>query len=272
MVKKIIKYPAPLSVEYATDVRIFNDELFSLIDNLKDTINENNLEALSAFQIGSFYNVIVVKKDDGSFLELINPRLIAHSGKVTTQETTAYYQDMSAEIQRYEHISIVYQDRDAKDNSLQAQGKLAIILQRKIDYTFGATFIHKMSKEEKEKFEAKLSGKANQGHSNYTPVAYKKDKIMHIVDFLLFVIVALMIYSFFLHEAQEMGNIWNYELYITYTIIGLLIASFVFTYYESKIHKTCTTGQMSNVLLTSSVVFIKLVILLGLSYYFITPS
>jgi len=272
MVKDIIKYPTPLSVEYATDVRKFDQELFSLIDDLKDTINENNLKALSAFQIGSFYNVIVVKQDDGNFLELINPRLIAHSGKITTDEETAYYPGVKAEIVRYKTISIVYQDRDAKDNSLQAEGELAILLQRKIDYTFGATFIHKMSKQEREKFEAKLDGDVNTGHSDYTPVSYKKDKIMHVVDFSLFVILALFIYSFFAQDTEELQSIWSYELYVTYAVLGLIIFSFIFTFYESKVHKTCTTGQMSNMLLSSSVVLIKLAILLGLSYYFVRPS
>ena len=89
MIKDIITYPTPPSVEYSTDVRIFNDEMSSLIDDLKDTIDANSLEALTAFQIGSMYNIIVIKKGDGSFLELINPRMFNTSGTVTTVEKTA---------------------------------------------------------------------------------------------------------------------------------------------------------------------------------------
>jgi len=272
MVKNIIQYPTPLSLEFATDVRQFDEKLFALIDDLKDTINENNLEALSAFQIGSFYNVIVVKKRDGSFLELINPRLISQSGRVTTEETTAYYPGITAKVERYEKITIVYQDRDANDHSLQAEGELSILLQRKIDYTFGATFIHKMSKEERERFESKLSGGINTGYSDYTPVSYKKDRLMQLVDFSLLALLGLLIYSFFTQESKTLKTLWEYELYISYLIAGILFFSFVFTFYESKIHKTCTTGAMSNTLLDALMALLKLTVLLGISYFFLRPS
>lgn len=84
MIREIITYPTPPSVQYATDVRTFNEELFSLIEDMKDTIEANSLDGLAAFQIGSYYNVVVIKKEDGTFLELINPRLISNSGRVTT--------------------------------------------------------------------------------------------------------------------------------------------------------------------------------------------
>lgn len=64
MIRGIITYPTPPSVEYGTDVRVFNDEIASIIQDLKDTIIENSLEALAAYQIGEMYNIIVVKKDE----------------------------------------------------------------------------------------------------------------------------------------------------------------------------------------------------------------
>ena len=77
MVREIVTYPTPPSVEYGTDVRVFNDDIASIIQDLKDTIEANSLEALAAFQISAMYNIIVVKKEDGTFLELINPRIIS---------------------------------------------------------------------------------------------------------------------------------------------------------------------------------------------------
>jgi peptide deformylase len=159
MVREIIQYPTPLGVAYATDVRVFDEELFALIADLKDTINENNLEGLAAFQIGNYYNVVVVKDENGAFLELINPRLIAYNGKRVARERTAYYPNVEAQTERYEEITVVYQDRNAKENSLKVDGDLSLVIQRKIDYTFGATFIHKMSKEERARFEKTLGQK-----------------------------------------------------------------------------------------------------------------
>ena len=156
MIKEIITYPTPPSVEYSTDVRTFTDEISSLIDNLKDTIEANSLDALAAFQIGSMYNVIVLKQEDGTFLELMNPRMFNTQGSVTTRETTAYFPGISAQVTRHEKISLVYEDRELKQHSLKADGALSILLQRKIDYTFGSTFLNKLSLEEKKVFEKKL--------------------------------------------------------------------------------------------------------------------
>jgi peptide deformylase len=160
MIQNITKYPTPLSLEYATDVRSFDEKLFSLIADIKDTINENNLEGLSAFQIGSCFNIIVFKDKNGVCIELINPRLISHSGKITTEEKTVYYGDKTARITRFETISVVYQDKEAKDCSLKFEGALAILLQRKLDYSFGSTFLHKLSSTEQDAFLKQFSKKS----------------------------------------------------------------------------------------------------------------
>jgi len=47
LIKDIITYPTPPSVEYATNVRFFNDGLFTLIEDLKDTIKANKLNGLA---------------------------------------------------------------------------------------------------------------------------------------------------------------------------------------------------------------------------------
>ena len=104
MVKKIITYPTTPSLEFGANVRFFNDELFEVIQDLKDTMEENKLNALSAFQIGSPLSVIVIKKDNDEFLELVNARVLKREGSVTPTERTAYFPGMSAKTKRYEKI------------------------------------------------------------------------------------------------------------------------------------------------------------------------
>jgi len=62
MVKEIIKYPTTPSLEFGANVRHFDEKLLELIQDLKDTLTTNNLNALAAFQIGSPYAVIVLKR------------------------------------------------------------------------------------------------------------------------------------------------------------------------------------------------------------------
>ena len=156
MIKEIVKYPTTPSKEFGASVRSFDTELFELIQDLKDTIEANNLHALAAFQIGSPLAVIVIKQNDGEFLELINPMVIKREGTIHPVETTAYFPGLSATTTRYEKIKIMYSDRDDTQQFLEAEGDLAVTLQRKIDYLFGANLRLRLSKEEEAVFDSKL--------------------------------------------------------------------------------------------------------------------
>jgi len=167
MVKEIIKYPNAPEVRYTEDIRAFNEELFALIEDMKDTMNENNLEGLSAFQIGSIYSVVVVKDENGEFLELINPRIIRHDGTQENIESSAYYDGLEAKVKRFDMVSVVYQDREGKQHSMEVRGKLSALIQRKVDFNYGATLILKLSKEERERFENELEKKFGTKESSF---------------------------------------------------------------------------------------------------------
>jgi len=269
MVQSVIQYPTPLSVEYATDVRVFDEKLFSLIEDLKDTIKENNLDGLAAYQIGSYFNVVVIK-DEENFLEIINPRLISHSGSVMSEETTAYYPNASATIERFESVSIVYQDRYGEDKTLKASGDLAILLQRKIDYTFGATFIHKMSKGERKRFEGSLSSKTDisqkELQSDFCPRSFVRDKILLLSNILTGVIALILLVSFFF---QDHAELWRWQLYGAAGVIALDIFYFFYAQYEGKKYVSCGSCQLGNILGTVAVSLIRLFLVMALSYYFV---
>ncbi|MCK5110039.1 MAG: peptide deformylase [Arcobacteraceae bacterium] len=277
MVKEIITYPTPPSVEYATDVRIFNEDLFSLIEDLKDTINDaipqvrgqNNCKGLAAYQIGNYFNVVVIKKEDGSFLELINPRIINTNGKITTEETTAYFPGLSAKVERYDNISLVYQDKDASDHSLKASGELSVLLQRKIDYTFGATFLMKLSKDEKELFDKKLEYGSNISIPESCAIVSYKDYILKFANILTTVIAFLLVISFFISENETLSTIWNYQKNISYSILIVSIIYFFYAQYEGKQYSSCTSCQIGNIIGSIAILLIKLTLVMLLSYFLV---
>lgn len=266
MIKEIITYPTPPSVEYATDVRVFNEDIFSLIEDIKDTIEANSLDGLAAFQIGSYYNVVVIKKDDGTFLELINPRIISTKGKVTTTEKTAYFPNLSAEVTRFETISLIYQDRDAKQHSLKAEGDLSILLQRKIDYTFGSSFLNKLSKDEKKLFQKKLEFGSNIAISESCPTTFKRDYIIKAINALMIAMLALLIGSLFV-GSETSQKLWNYQIYTFFSVIVLNIIYFFYAQYEGKQFTSCTSCQIGNIVGTAVISLVKLAVIMLLSYF-----
>ena len=269
MIKEIITYPTPPSVEYSTDVRVFTDEISSLIDNLKDTITANDLEALTAFQIGSMYNVVVLKQGDGSFLELINPRVISTNGSVTTRETTAYFPCLSAEVTRHEKISVIYEDRKLEQHSLKAEGNLSILLQRKIDYTFGSSFINKLSKDEKKIFETKLEFGSNVAISEVCPTTFKKDYITKFTKYLLIGMLILLGAIVVIDDTETLATLWEYQLYASYLALALNIVYFFYAQYEGRLYSACTSCQIGNIIGTVVLSLVKLTLIMVVSYFLI---
>ena len=107
MIKNITKYPSPTSNVFSAPVRRVDEEILQIVQDLKDTIDENSIKALTAYQIGSPYNIIVIKQDDETFLELLNPILMMRDGEQITQETTFYFGELSAKVKRADKISVI---------------------------------------------------------------------------------------------------------------------------------------------------------------------
>lgn len=278
MVRDIITYPTPPSVEYGTDVRVFNEEIISIIQDLKDTIHANSLEALAAFQIGEMYNIIVIKKGDMSFvagddgyLELINPRVISSSEKITTVEKTAYFPGLSANVERHNNISIIYEDKDFKQHSLKATGSEAILLQRKIDYTFGSSFINKLSKDEKKLFEKKLDFGSDIAISESCPTTFKRDYLLKAINIIMISMALLVVVSLFISNTQTLQSMWSYQLYSSYATLGLLVVYFFYAQYEGKQFTSCTSCQIGNIIGTTVISLIKLTLIILISYFLVNP-
>jgi len=274
MVREITVYPTPPSVEYGTDVRVLTDEISLVIEDLKDTIEANSLDALAAFQIGSMYNIIVLKNDDTSslvegetYLELINPRIISASGKITTVEKTAYFPGLSAKVQRHENISVIYEDRDLKQQVIKASGDEAVRLQRKIDYTFGSSFINKLSQDEKKLFEQKLEFGSDVAISESCPTTFKRDYLVKLSNIVTVLMVVLLIFSIFVSDENLLNDMWTYQLYMSFAVLATNIVYFFYAQYEGKQFTSCTSCQIGNIIGTVAISLSKLSIVMLLSYF-----
>jgi len=263
MIKQIIKYPKPLSLEYGTDVRVYDEKLFSLLDDLKDTIKENNLTALSAFEIGSYFNAIVYKDETGELIEMVNPVQISHSGECIDYETTYYYGELDAPVKRFTDISIVYEDREGKSYSQKFNGDLARTLQATLDYLFGSTFIDRLSEDEREKFEKKLSLGSNVAKEDYCPTVFKRDYLLKTINIALGFMSLLFLISLFVET-----NLWSYQLYSSFAVLLLQVSYFFYAQYEGKQYSACLSCSIGNIIGTTAVSFVRLSLIMIVSYFF----
>ncbi|MFK5975189.1 MAG: peptide deformylase [Sulfurovum sp.] len=267
MVQNITKYPETPSIEFGANIRNFDDTLLSLITDIKDTMEANELQALSAFQIGSPYNVIIIKQDN-QILEFINARVIKREGTVEPIEKTAYFPNLSAKTKRYEKIKLIYEDREGKQQFMDVDGELSITLQRKLDYSYGSNFRVRLSEDEKRLFDAKLEFGTDAITQNDCPTVFKRDKILQLFKILLITGFIGLFIAFFVSESTL--NIINIvEIYILISLSALVIIYFFYAQYEGKQYKHCTSCQIGNIIGTTIFLLFQLLVLFVATYFIV---
>ncbi len=248
MIKQIIQYPTQTGFDFGGTVRHFDETLQALITDLKDTIEANDLEGLAAFQIGSPLNVIVIK-NEGEFLEIINPVIFTKEGELTPTECTAYFPDITAVTKRAQKIKLTYDDSEGKQQFLTATDDLAVIIQRKNDYLLGSTFISRLSPEEKKIFENKLEGFSDTDARASCNISPFSDKILTVIKYGLIAGLIALIGAFF---STITPYLKIFEHYLMITIAVLIGLYFIRALYEGKRCGVCQIGNTAAVMLTKS--------------------
>ena len=62
-------------------VTVFDKRLHTMIDDMIDTLKDSGGVGLAAPQVGILRRIVVIEKEDGTILELVNPEIIATEGE-----------------------------------------------------------------------------------------------------------------------------------------------------------------------------------------------
>jgi len=156
----IVEYPNKKLKEKSTIITEFNANLHNLLDSMYTIMIDTNGIGLAAIQVDYPIQALILsipdeddKQSKENLLEIINPKIISKSGTTTYQEGCLSVPSFYEDIKRYEKITITYQDRDANEQTLEADGLLSIAIQHEIDHLNGILFIDKLSYARRKKFE-----------------------------------------------------------------------------------------------------------------------
>ncbi len=265
MIQQITTYPTQTDFGFGGTVRHFDETLFSLLNDLKETIEANNLEGLAAFQIGSPLTVMVIKKEN-EFLEIINPVIFTKEGKINPTESTSYFPNLTATTQRASTIKLMYEDREGKQQFLTATDDLAILIQRKVDYLMGSTFLARMSPEEKQLFEQKLASNSNNLTLESCPMNLKSDNILNAIKYGVIGGVLALTSSFFL-DASYLNILKALEYSLISILFAMTLVYFFYALYEGKKYHACTSCQIGNIAAMSVIKTVHITGLFLLSYW-----
>ena len=123
--RKIRVEDDPILRKTSRPVEKFDDRLFQLLDDMRDTLHKANGLGLAAVQIGVLRRVVVVNVDD-KYIELINPEIVESEGTQSAEEACLSLPHKAGKTIRPMTVKVRAQNRDGnwcmyKGTDLQAR-------------------------------------------------------------------------------------------------------------------------------------------------------
>ncbi len=126
-------------------VHAFDANLWQLLDDMYDTMVENNGCGLAAIQVGVLKRVVIVEAN-GLKLELVNPEIISKKGKQVGLEGCLSVKNMNGKVERPYEITVKAFDRYGHEMTLTVCDFTAVAICHELDHLDGILFIDKLVK------------------------------------------------------------------------------------------------------------------------------
>lgn len=160
MMLKIITYPDKQLKSLSKEIKNFDAQLHTLLDDMFKTMISSNGIGLAAIQVAKPVQALIlcIPDDEGNqfkenILEIINPVINNPKGTITYQEGCLSIPGFYGDIERYESLTLHYHDRHGQSCILEATELLAIAIQHEMDHLVGKLFIEKLTYNRRKKFE-----------------------------------------------------------------------------------------------------------------------
>lgn len=125
-------------------VEKFDESLWRLLDDMKETVKKEEGAGLAAPQVGILRRVVVVDVEEGYF-EFVNPKIVSQKGEQTGWEGCLSVRGKRGIVSRPMKVKLVYQDRNGVEQSLQAKGFFARAICHELDHLDGVLYVDKAS-------------------------------------------------------------------------------------------------------------------------------
>ncbi len=142
-IRKIVTVEDPILRKTSRPVERFNDKLWELLDDMKETMYKSQGVGLAAVQVGMLRRVVVVDVGDG-YLELINPEIVEMSGEELSEEGCLSLPGESGNVKRPTYVKVKAQNRNGAWRMLEGTGLKARCFCHEIDHLDGTLYIDKV--------------------------------------------------------------------------------------------------------------------------------
>ena len=129
----ILTYPEKILKQISKDVAVFDAKLHQLLNEMNKVMLGSNGIGLAAIQVNFPLNILIlnIPNSDGdqppeNLMEIINPVIIKKNGTTSYQEGCLSVPGFYEDVDRFETVSISYQDRHGNTKTLDADELLSM--------------------------------------------------------------------------------------------------------------------------------------------------
>src|SRR6476646_7341443 len=149
MIYPIVKFGNPVLETPAEPVKVFDDDLKKLVEDMFESMYEAHGVGLAAPQIGISKRIAVIdvtfKEDPDAKLVLVNPEIIKVEGRHTQQEGCLSIPEFRENVSRPKRVTVRAQDANGKWFEKTGEELLARALMHETDHLHGKLYISHIS-------------------------------------------------------------------------------------------------------------------------------
>lgn len=149
-IRNVIQVGNEILRKKSKPVREFDEKLWELLDDMKETMFKNDGCGLAAVQVGILRRVVVLDVNHMK-IELINPEIIDSFGECVEKEGCLSVKGQNGYVKRPEEVTVKALDRYGNEFVITGTGLLARAFCHEIDHLDGILYIDKIIKDYKTK-------------------------------------------------------------------------------------------------------------------------
>ena len=142
MIREIVQVGDEVLRTKCEPVTVFDKNLWTLLDDMKETLRKEEGAGLAAPQVGIPVRAVLVDVEEG-FFEFINPVFVWQKGEQSGAEGCLSVRGKAGNVTRPSKVKIIFQDRKGDKYSLVARGFFARAVCHECDHLDGVLYTDK---------------------------------------------------------------------------------------------------------------------------------
>jgi peptide deformylase len=154
----ILHYPDPRLHKVAAPVRLVDERIRRLINDMAETMYAAPGIGLAATQVDVHERVLIIDISDtrDELQAFVNPEIVEASGEAETEEGCLSVPGIYEKVSRAQRVKVKALNAQGAPFTLEAEGLLAVCIQHEIDHLEGKVFVDYLSRLKQKRIAAKL--------------------------------------------------------------------------------------------------------------------